>query len=275
MKEKLSEMLRNPRRHIDVWCTILGESEVEGITEDGHIMIAPKGSNGHISRISLLPDGRLVQDGEVLIYPQRDMRSWSGWKEVMFKAGDFIRTKEGIKFITDMTNRRCFNEYGDLVWFILGDSQTRWATEDEIGGFIYTLKAHNKRLDADRMTVSDIEDERCDEPDEIEEDVCDMYYGADTDTPAVGKDMYKDVTDAVKKIVEKTATENQVAIIDVILEDIISNRKDELQTIHKRERLHGITSTDEAIIRGGITELDIIREKLIELKGKIENGKRE
>lgn len=277
--EKLSEILKNPRRAIDIWCTILGESEVDGVDDEGQILISAKKSNGYISTISLLPDGRLVPDGEVLIYPRRDLRSWSGWKEVLFKEGDFISTKQGLRFITDINNRRCFNEYGELVWFILGDGQTRWATEDEIGEFIYTLRAHNKRLDTERMTVSDIKEERCDEPAEIEEDVCcqsnDPYYGADTDTPSLGKDMYEGVTDAVKKIVEKTATENQAAIIDVILEDIIYDRKEELQQIHKRERLHGITGIDEAIIRGGLTELDIIREKLIVLKGKIENGKRE
>lgn len=286
--EKLSEILKNPRRSIDVWCTILGESEVDGVDDEGLILISAKKSNGHISKITLLPDGRLVPDGEVLIYPRRDLRSWSGWKEVLFKEGDFISTKQGLRFITDISNRRCFNEYGELVWFILGDGQTRWATEEEIREFIYTLRAHNKRLDTERMTVSDIKEERCEEPSEIEEDVCcseieedvcckpnNPYYGADTDTPAVGKDMYEGVTDAVKKIVEKTATESQAAIINVILEDIISDRKEELRQIHKRERLHGITGIDEAIIYGGLTELDIIREKLIVLKGKIENGKRE
>jgi hypothetical protein len=88
--------------------------------------------------------GQMNRNGECMLYPSRDVRSWDGWQKVLFKPGDIIAVDA---YGTD-TKRISLFVYadGDEAYNSLGRrlsvdiSKARYATKSEAGFFNGTLE---------------------------------------------------------------------------------------------------------------------------------------
>ena len=148
--------------------------------------IYAKSTNDYISYHG---NGEIFEDGECVLFPSKNHKSWYKWQDILFKSGDVVYDCNGDRFYLVLPNM-CILDNG--VSFINGNgsygTNVRYADAIEKNVFFDMLKKHGYEWNASEKTLCQSTDdgttikcfeaakEQVEEMDELNDLILDAYY---------------------------------------------------------------------------------------------------
>ena len=88
----IAEILKNAPKGLELYSPLFGDVTLNRVKDDDlmddRIILL---SNGHL----FLKDGRYKINGECLLFPSKNHKTWYNWQSVLFKKGDVVKHSSG------------------------------------------------------------------------------------------------------------------------------------------------------------------------------------
>lgn len=144
----IAEILKNAPKGLELYSPLFGEVTLNRVKDDDlmddRIILL---SNGHL----FLKDGRYNINGECLLFPSKNHRTWDNWQSVLFKKGDVVKHNSGCVFLGLLVKSWQCGYLSDGSYTVAPSPQEwEYANQEEREQFLKELESNGYRWNEEK-----------------------------------------------------------------------------------------------------------------------------